>query len=170
MDAYLAVASRRDRREYDGRPLAPETQERILDAGRLSGSAMNKQPWRFLVVESRERVEQLAGAVYAEGNVLGAGFVVAIAIAEGTWPVFDAGRAAQNMMLAAWNEGVDSCPNGIADAEAARSALGLDGEEIVLAVLSFGYPRRPRAAEGRSTEDWSAEANRKPLDELVVRL
>ena len=43
-------------------------------------------------------------------------------------------------MLAAWNDGVASCPNGIADAEAARAALGLDDEDQLATVLTFGYP------------------------------
>ncbi len=72
------------------------------------------------------------------------------------------------MMLAAWNDGVASCPNGIADAEAAAEALGL--EEPPVNVLSFGYPAKQPAAETRSAEEWSARANRKPLAELVERL
>ena len=72
------------------------------------------------------------------------------------------------MMLAAWNDGVASCPNGIADPDAANEALGL--EEPPVNVLSFGYPAKQPAAETRSAEEWSARANRKPLDELVERL
>ena len=84
--------------------------------------------------------------------------------------MFDAGRAAQNMLLAAWNEGVDSCPNGLSDPESARSVLGLEGEEIVAIVLSFGYPATPRDPNRHSAEEWSTQANRRPLDELVVRI
>ncbi len=67
------------------------------------------------------------------------------------------------MMLGAWGEGVASCPNGIRDADAAAEICG--GE--VRAILSFGYPVRPRDPASRSAEEWSARANRKPLDELV---
>jgi nitroreductase len=76
---------------------------------------------------------------------------------------FDTGRCAQNMMLEAWGDGVVSCPNGIRDADAAAEVCG--GE--VRAILSFGYPARPRDAASRSAEEWSARANRKPLSELV---
>jgi len=76
---------------------------------------------------------------------------------------FDSGRCSQNMMLAAWGEGVASCPNGVRDPDAAAAICG--GE--VRAILSFGYPARPRDVAGRSAEEWSARANRKPLDELV---
>jgi nitroreductase len=80
----------------------------------------------------------------------------------------DLGRCVQNMMLAAWNEGVASCPNGIADADGAKEALSL--EEPPAIVLSFGYPARHPGAESRAAGEWSARANRKPLDELVERL
>ena len=164
MDAYLAVASKRDERRYADRPLPQDVVRRILDAGRLSGSAKNRQPWRFLLVEDTGRQEQLAEAVYAPGNVRGAALVLAIAGSG-----FDLGRCAQNMMLAAWNEGVVSCPNGIKDAAAAARALGLE-EGAVGIVLSFGYPASSRDPSSRSAEDWSARANRKPVDELVTRL
>ena len=51
MDAYLAIASKRDVKTYADRPLADDSIARILDAGRLSGSAKNRQPWQFVVVE-----------------------------------------------------------------------------------------------------------------------
>ena len=137
---------------------------RILDAGRLAGSGQNRQPWSFLIVEDPERRERLAEAVYEPGNIRGAQLIVAIA---GQRPL-DLGRCVQNMMLAAWNDGVASCPNGIADADAAREALSL--EEPPAIVLSFGYPARHPGAESRPAEEWSARANRKPLDEFVERL
>jgi nitroreductase len=72
------------------------------------------------------------------------------------------------MMLAAWNDGVASTPNGIADADAATEALGL--EEPPVTVLSFGYPARQPPAESRSAEEWSDRADRRPLDESVERI
>ena len=165
MDTYLAVASRREVRDYEPRPLPHEVEERILDAGRLAGSGQNKQPWRFHVVPG----ELLADFVYEPTNLRGAPFVVAVVV-SGKGPVsFDAGRAAQNMLLVAWNEGVGSCPNGIADEPAARAALELDENEKLAIILSFGYPARPRDPESRTPEEWSARASRRPLQESVRR-
>ncbi len=170
MDVYLAVTSKRDERRYADRAIPEEVVRRVLDAGRLAGSARNRQPWRFLVLEDRRLVERVAETVYVPGNVLGARLVVAI-VPRGGGPVgFDAGRAAQNMMLAAWNEGVVSCPNGMPDAERTAEALGLDAGERPVIVLSFGYPARPRDPEARPPEEWSGRAQRKPLDEVVRRL
>ena len=160
MDTYLAIASRREVREYTDAPIPDDVVHRILDAGRLAGSSRNSQQWEFVVVSDKEA---MAAAVYAPGNVLGATLVVAIA---GSAFPFDKGRAAQNMMLAAWNDGVGSCPNGVADADAATRICG--GE--VKAILSFGYPEKPRDPQSRTADEWSAKANRKSLDELVRRV
>ena len=165
MDTFLAIASKRDERAYADREVPDEIVLRILDAGRLSGSSRNTQKWRFVVVEDPGARERLANAVYAPDNVRGAALVVAI-VGSG----FDLGRAAQNMMLAAWNEGVTSCPNGIADAEGAARELGLGPDERAVVILSFGYPERPRDPESRPAEEWSRRAKRKRLEEVARRL
>ena len=169
MDTWLAVASKRDWRSYADRPVPEDVQQRILDAGRLSGSSVNKQPWLFVVVESDDAKERIAEVVYAGENIRTCAFAVAIATDGGKYP-FDVGRALQNMFLTAWNEGVVSCPNGVKDAEAAVRELGLDEGRLPVNIPSFGYPKRPRDPESKSAEDWSSEANRKPLDELLRRL
>jgi nitroreductase len=169
MDAFLAVASRREVRRYADRPIPPEVERRILEAGRVSGSSRNRQPWRFIVVAERETVERVAEAVWAAENVLGAALVVAIAVGGKGPASFDAGRAAQNMMLAAWNDGVGACPNGVSDSGALTDALGLTEDEGFAIVLSFGYPARPVDPASRSPEEWIARADRKPFDAVVER-
>jgi nitroreductase len=160
VDVYLAIASKRDQREYADTPIPEDVVTRILDAGRLSGSSRNSQPWEFVVVETAQR--ELAETVYAPRNVLGAKLVVAVC---GDAQGVDVGRCAQNMMLCAWNDGVTSCPNGIRDADAAAAICGAP----VKLVLTFGYPARGRNPESRPAEEWSARAKRKPLDEVVRR-
>lgn len=170
MDTWLAIASRREVRRYADTELPADVVERILDAGRLAGSASNKQPWRFLVVESAELREQVAEHVYEADNLRGAKLVVALSV-SGKGPIsFDAGRAAQNMALAAWNDGVGSCPNGMPDVEATGRLLGLRDEDRLVIILSFGYPAEQRDPESRTADQWSRRANRKPLDEIVTRL
>ena len=159
MDVYTAIASKRDERRYADRPLPEEVVARILDAGRVAGSSQNRQEWQFVVVSDREA---LAETVWAPENVRTSALAVAILCPR----AFDTGRAAQNMMLAAWGEGVVSCPNGVRDSEAAARLVG--GEPAI--VLSFGYPAKPRDPESRSADEWSARANRKPLDEVVRRV
>ena len=169
MDVWLAIASRREVRDYADRPLPEDVQRRILDAGRLAGSSKNAQPWRFVVVESPDLCEQLAELVYEPENIRGAQLTVALAV-SGKGPLsLDAGRCAQNMLLAAWGEGVGSCPNGMPDPDAVAALLGLREGERPAIVLTFGYPARPRDPAAKSAEEWSAGARRKPLGELVDR-
>lgn len=170
MDTFLAIASRRDERRYLSTALPEDVVRRILDAGRLAGSSRNRQPWTFVVPASRERVDALAAAVSVPDNVRSAGLVVGVVVG-GTGPTaFDAGRAAQNMLLAAWSEGVASCPNGVVDQDGALAALSAGEDERVAIVLSFGLPERPRDVGARSPAEWSARANRRPLDDVVRTL
>jgi nitroreductase len=161
MDTFLAIASKRDERAYADAPVPDEVVDRILDAGRVSGSSRNSQRWEFVVVDTVKA--QLAEAVYAPANVQAAALVVAIVGDAGG---FDVGRCSQNMMLAAWEAGVVSCPNGIRDPDRAAELCG--GE--VKMILSFGYPARRRDPAARTAAEWSARAKRKPLDELVRRI
>ena len=170
MDTYLAIASKRDWGNFADRPIPGDVERRILDAGRLAGSASNKQPWRFLVVETGEVRDRVGETVYAASNVRGAALVVALVGPAGEMAAFDAGRAVQNMFLAAWNKGVASVPNGMPDAERTAEALGLAGDKRPRIVLAFGYPAGRIDPESRSADEWSRAANRKPLDDVVERL
>ena len=159
MDTYLAIVSKRDERRYADRPIPEDVERRILDAGRVSGNSQNRQEWEFVVVSDRAA---LAETVYAPQNVRTSALAVAIVSKR----PLDAGRAAQNMMLAAWNDGVVSCPNGVRDAEAAERIVGAKPTIVV----SFGYPARPRDPEARSAAEWSLRANRRPLEDVVRRV
>jgi nitroreductase len=170
VDVYLAIASKREVRGYVDRPLPAEVVERIVEAGRVSGSSMNRQPWRFFVLESPEVREAVAEAVYTPTNLTGAALAVALVVKGGRTADFDAGRAAQSMMLVASNEGVGSSPNGVADPERFADVLGLEHDERAAIALSFGYPVRPARAEDRSPEEWIERARRKPREEVVRRL
>jgi nitroreductase len=169
VDTQLAIASRRDEDRHGAGDVEPAVVDRILDAGRVAGSGSNRQPWTFVLLEEGDVLERLAPAVYEPDNVRTAAFAVGILVSGKGPTSFDAGRAAQNMLLAAWNEGLISSPNGIADEALARAELGAAEEERPVIVLSFGRPRRPRDPERLTRAEWSARANRKPLGEIVRR-
>lgn len=170
MDARLLITSLRVTRSYRPASLGDQVETRILDAGRLTGSARNRQPWRFYVVGPSARAG-VAAAVFSPHHIASAPFVVAIAIEPGgRLGDVDAGRAAQNMMLAAWDEGVGSCPNGVADHDALAAVLGIEPRQRVPLVISFGVPDPRRDPGGRSPERWSAGARRLPLSQLVRRV
>jgi nitroreductase len=171
MDTLLAIASRREVRGYAERPISEEGQRRILDAGRMAGSSRNRQQRRFVAITARELLDRLADMVYTPSNLRSAQLAVAVVI-HGKGPTsFDAGRAAQNMLLAAWNDGVGSSPNGMPDRAAVGEVLGVAEDEEVAIVLSFGYPARPRRdPASRSPEEWMAAADRRPFEETVEKL
>ena len=165
IDTYLAIVSKRDLRSYREEPVPDATVDRVLNAGRAAGSAKNRQDRRFIVLLDSQ--QQAAELVTRPGNVSGAALVVAIVVGEGTFASFDAARAAQNMMLAAWNEGVASCPNTVVDTDAFSTLLGLSESEQVAIVISFGQPARGFDPATRSAEKWFEAADRVPVEQAV---
>ncbi len=171
MDAYLAVASKREVRDYAPRSLEAAAERRILEAGRVAGSSKNRQARRFVIVRDERLREEVAASVYAQDHVRAAALVVAVVVGAKGPTAFDAGRAAQNMMLAASNDAIGSCPNGIADAKRLRAALGHGEDESVATVLTFGYPAKARRdPESLTADEWVARADRRPWEEIVTEL
>ena len=166
MDTFVAIASRRETRVYRPDPVPDDVVRRILEAGRISGSSRNSQPWRFVVVQSRDLLDRLAPTIFNPLN-LAAPLFVAILTGDERRAAYDSGRASQNMMLAAWNDGVGSCPTGFRDEESARALLGVHPEQQLQIGLTFGYPARRRRPEARPPAELLARANRVPLDDLV---
>ena len=132
----------------------------------MAGSSRNRQARRFVVLRDRALVERAAATVHAPSNVLGAALVVVIVTGRKGPTGFDAGRAAQNMMLAASNEGVGSCPNGISDPETLAAIVGATEEQLAT-VLTFGYPTRPADPSRHTAEEWIARADRLPFGQVI---
>lgn len=158
MDATSCIRSKRDSRSYTEQSITDETLERILQAGRMAGSSKNTQPWRFVVLRDPKRREELAACGNFATPMLAAPLAIAIVLAPGG-NAFDAGRTAQNMMLAAWDEGITSCPVAMHDREAASKVLGLPEEHVVAMVITFGYPE--------SKESMHRGIARTPMADLV---
>ena len=169
MTPYEAVIGKRDTRSFDESPIEDGVLLRILQAGRMAGSAKALEPVRFVVLRDREQKERLAACGLATGHLLTAPVVVAIVLEPEMGVVgapltlfrgpFDAGRAAQNMMLAAWGEGIVSCPASMHHGEEAVRVLGLPEGYVVANCVAFGYPTAVEV--GRPVRP------RKPLEEYV---
>lgn len=158
MDAYTAIRSKSDTRAYSDRAIAAEVERRIVQAGRMAGSSKNTQPCRFIVLRDAAHRRDLATcgqwATPVADSVLA---IAVILLPDGG--AFDAGRAAQNMMVAAWAEGIASCPISMHNQDCAREKLGLPADHQVQIVVAFGYPDE-QAAPRKSHK-------RLPLDEFV---
>lgn len=154
MEAYDCIISKRDTRTYTDRPIEEEKLRRVLQAGRMAGSSKNTQPVRLIVVRDRGWLKELATCGQFTQPLLAAQVGIAVCCPP-SGSDFDAGRAAQNMMLAAWSQGIASCPTSIHDQACIREKLQLpqDVEDEatgrkgwrVVVFLALGYhdPRVP---------------------------
>ncbi len=154
------VRSKRAVRHFTPEPLPGEVVEAITEAGRLSGSAKNQQPWHFIFVQQHETLTQLAECGEYAGHLAGAALGVVLVTHDPferiTVP-FDLGRATQNMMLTAWSYGVGSVMATIYQPEKARIMLGVPAAFTIPWCISMGYPAREplpaRKGGRRSVED-----------------
>lgn len=172
MDAYLAVVSKREVREYMDRPVPEDVLTKILEAGRAAGSSKNLQPWRFVVLKDRQHRHDLANAIMAPRNLDRCAVAIAVVLLNDRLR-FDAGRVAQNMMVAGWALGIGSCPNSVRPDEhdRMRQDLGIPADAAIATILTLGYPApgQPRPRPKADSERIVAKLNRLPLEELVHR-
>ncbi len=168
-DAYQTVRSLRSVRQFVDASIPEDVLNRILQAGRWSGSSKNGQPWQFIVVRQREILEKLAGCGKFAGHLRGAALAIVIVTTPNYISGFDAGRAAQNMMLAAWSEGIGSCIASMHDEACAKSALDVPADKQVQVAISFGYPdpAADTTIDGKPRSAVPGNIGRRPLDELV---
>lgn len=147
--AWAAISHRRAIREFTDRPLEAAHLDRILAAGRRSGSSKNLQRWDFIVCRDRAHLREMAALGPWAGHIAGAALAIALVTPDPHGPdaplsiLFDLGQAAANMQLAAWELGVGSCPATVYEHELARRLLGYPDDRYCEYVLSFGYPADP---------------------------
>jgi nitroreductase len=159
MDVFEAVRTVLAVRSYDDRPVPDDVVHRIVEAGRLTASSINKQPWHFVVARERGTLERLAAAVKTGPYIAQAQFAIAVAYErDSPFGISDGSRAIQSMILTAWDAGVGSNWSGWVGMDAVREVLGIPDRYDVLAVLPFGYPANP-VGKGKK--------NRKPLGEVA---
>jgi nitroreductase len=144
MEVFEAVRTVLAVRSYQDRAVAPASLKRIVEAGRLSGSSMNRQPWAFVVVQDAESLANLASLAPTGRYIAGAAFAVVVAIEKTPYAVSDASRAIQSMILTAWSEGIGSNWVGFFGLEKVNQALDIPETLDVLAVIPFGYPSKAK--------------------------
>ena len=140
MEVFEAVRTVLAVRDYQDKPVPPNIVRRIVEAGRLTASSMNGQPWRFIVVENPDTLRQLGALARTGPYVARAALAVVVAIEKTRFGVSDASRAIQSMILTAWSEGVGSNWVGFLGLTEVKSLLSIPEDLDVLAILPFGYP------------------------------
>jgi nitroreductase len=160
MDVFEAVQTVLAVRDYKDTPVPASTVRRIVEAGRLTGSSMNGQPWRFIVVQNRDTLRRLGAVARSGPYVAKAPLAIVVAIEKTQFAVSDASRAIQSMILTAWSDGVGSNWVGFLGMTDVKSIVGIPDEIDVLAIIPFGYPAR---TVGRGKKE------RKPLSHVAHR-
>ncbi len=143
MDVFDAVRTLVAVRRYQDTPVSDDTIRRIVDAGRLTASGMNAQPWHFVIVQDRATLHQLGSVLRTGPYVAEAPLAIVVAIEKTPIAVSDASRAIQSMLLTAWAEGVASNWVGFGGLTAVNDLLAIPPHLDVLAVLPLGYARGP---------------------------
>lgn len=164
METLDAIAGLRAIRRYTPDPIEPALLRRITDAGRHAGSSKNLQRWAFVTVTERPTLGRLAAVGPWAGHLEGA--AAAIALVTPTMQpggplsiMFDVGRAAQNMVLAAWTLGIASCPVTVYEQPLIREILGIPEGRHCEFLIGLGHPARsedltrPPRAGGRLALD-----------------
>ena len=158
MDVFEAVRTLLAVRSYQDKPVPDAVVRRIVEAGRLTGSGMNRQPWHFIVVRDRETLRRLGALASSGPYVAQAPLAIVVATDKSRFAVSDASRAIQSMLLTAWADGVGSNWAGFGGLEKVKTLLDIPADLEVLAILPFGFPARP---VGRGKKQ------RKPLREVA---
>ena len=159
MDAFECIATKLDLREFSSQDISPQIKSKILEAARLTGSGLNTQHWRFVVIENKKNLEKLAEDSTSGGWVSNANFaVIVLTNPRYKFHMIDAGRVVQDMQLAAWNYGVSSCLfTGVQD-EKLRSDFGIPKDLNPTIIVGFGFSVK---------RTYGKKKSRMPLDELV---
>lgn len=166
MEVMEAIQERRSVRAYKQREVEEKKLLRVMDAGRLSPSASNRQERRFIVVKDALTRKLLSEAARNQKFVAEAPVVIAACAAVDTdymmmcgqlaYPI-DTAIAVDHMTLQAVEEGLGTCWIGAFDEERVKQLLGIPGEVRVVSLLTLGYP-----------SDVSRPKSRKSLDEVVM--
>ena len=170
MEFKEVIRARFSCKKYSEKQVEKEALDAILEAGRLAPTARNQQEQRIYVIQSLEALAKVDAATPCR---YGAPTVIVVAFDTNnvfTYPgekrdsgVEDATIVATHMILAAADEGVNSCWINYFDPEKVAAELGLPENEEVLMIMDLGY-----AADG--VKPLSGHTSRKPLSETVIYL
>jgi nitroreductase len=151
MDTFQCIRTRRTTRAFLPTDVPPQTIRNILEAGRLTPSARNLQPWHFVAIQDRAMLKQL-GALCTTGRFIEQASCAVAVVTDpaNNWHEIDGARAVQSMELAGWNEGVGTCWIGSMNRDRIKELLGIPKPLHLLTILPFGYPVQPDAPRRRT--------------------
>ncbi len=160
MEVFDAVRTVLAVRQFQAKPVPEPLVHQIVEAGRLTASSQNGQPWHFIIVQDKETLRQLGTLVRTGPYIAQAPLAIVVGMEQSPFAVSDASRAIQSMILTAWAQGIGSNWTGFKNLKQVNPVLGMPEEIEILAILPFGYPV---TALGKGRK------KRKPLREVAHR-
>ena len=150
--------------EYD---VPSEIRLKVFEAARLTGTGLNTQHWRFILVENKDNLKKIGEDSTSGSWVAGANFaIIVLTNPKYNFHLIDAGRVVQNMQLTAWNDGIASgLFTGIRE-QKLRTDFAIPEELSPTIIVGFGYPAEKLTGKGKKSKE-KRKKNRLPLHELV---
>jgi len=158
MEVFEAIKERRSIRKYLPKEVEREKLLRVLEAGRLAPSARNRQEWRFAVVISKEKREELVKEASPHQPFMLSAPVIIVAYTLDKDYVMrcgvpahyiDVAIALTHMHLQAVEEGLGTCWIGSFYPDKVRKVLGLPEEAEIIQLMTLGYPAENPAPRPR---------------------
>ena len=169
MEYYKLIENRETLRSYDpAKKVDKDVLMRILNAGRLAPSAANRQPWKFILVLSDEKLKEIKACYQREWFQNAPHILIVVGDKTKSWVrpydgynsiETDLAIAMDHMVLAAENEGVGACWIIAFDYDCLAKALNLTENEVVYCITPLGYPPSGYQKKGNKI--------RKHLNEVV---
>jgi len=155
-NAIEVLKSRKSIRTYSAQPVERYLIEDIVDCARLAPTAMNDQPWDFVVLTAKSDLAAIPPMLGHAEFIANAAFAVLVLARATTCSVEDCCAATENLLLAATAHGIGSCwvagaPQAYAPAVA--KAFGAKEDRTLIAIVAFGYPAEEPAIEKRALAD-----------------
>jgi nitroreductase len=172
------IVNRQSDRKYSDKTIEKEKLDRILEAGRMSPSACNAQPWKFVVASDPQIIPKIAEA--ASAKLIGMNSFVAQAsvilvivrekpnmsskvgatIKNKDYSLIDIGIATENICLQATAEGIGSCIIGWFDERMIRKILGIPKSKRVELIITLGYSLSEKREKKRKPAEETVSYNR----------
>jgi nitroreductase len=143
MDTFECITTKFEVRGFSQQDVPSDIRLKILEAARLTGTGMNTQHWRFILIDKRENLMKLADDSTSGNWVASANFAIIILTnPRYGFHMIDAGRVLQNMQLAAWNYGIGSGLFTGIKQEQLKSDFEIPNDLNPTVIVGFGYPAR----------------------------
>lgn len=144
IETIECIKTRRAVREYLSKPIPKKILEDIIDCARLAPTARNEQPWEFVLVTEKSKLEEL-GKITQYGDFIkdAAACVIVCCRADAKYYLEDGSAASENILLAAKAHGIGSCwvaGDKKPHCEAIKKFLGIPDGQKVVSILPLGYP------------------------------